>query len=76
MTLNRRISSGDLARVLAELRAQLPAEYDPYYDYWAAPYDCDCCAAAFDDEACPETFLPEDQRHTGHPPPPKLRRAG
>ncbi|GAA3956570.1 hypothetical protein [Gordonia caeni] len=76
MTLNRRISTGDLARVLAEIRAQLPPEYDPYHDYWAAPYDCDCCAAALDDVACPETFLPEDQHDAGHPPLPKLRRAG
>ncbi|GAA4754596.1 hypothetical protein [Gordonia alkaliphila] len=71
MTLNRKLSPGDVYRLLAELRAQLPPDYDPYDDYWAAPYDCDPAICALDDEDRPEeilraVFIPYPER--GAPP--------
>lgn len=60
MARNRKLSAGDLARVIAELKAQLPDGYDPYTDYWAAPYDCDCCLSALAEGVDPTDLgLPE-----------------
>lgn len=74
MTRNNRLSRGDLRRLVSELKAQLPENCDPFDDYWAAPYDCDCCATMLDREITPETLLTRDQRYAGHPPD-KRRRA-
>jgi len=57
MSLHRRLTTGDLRRMIAELRAQLPDGYDPWLDHWAAPYDCDCCADVLDEDQ-PETGWP------------------
>lgn len=74
MTINHRLSSGDLKRLLSELRAQLPPGYNPFDDYWAAPYDCDCSAAILDHENTPESLLPACERYGGYPADGRHRR--
>lgn len=76
MTLNRRLSTGDLARLRAELKAQLPPGYSPYDDFWAAPFDCDCCAEVLDHPITAEWFLSPRDRYAGHPCIRRRRRAG
>lgn len=75
MTINRRLTIGDRARVIAELRAQLPPGYDPYDDHWSAPYDCDCCGQSLDECLDAESFLPPAKRYAGHPAERRYRRA-
>jgi len=76
MTQHRKLTAGDLQRLIAEIRAQLPDGYDPYLDHWCTPFDCDCCAAALDDDAEPAVFfLPEFEYRAG-PPTEEYPRAG
>ncbi|MFZ2510506.1 MAG: hypothetical protein WAW85_05380 [Gordonia sp. (in: high G+C Gram-positive bacteria)] len=75
MTYNNRLTRGDLRRLLSELRAQLPPGYEPFDDYWAAPYDGDCFADLLDHELTPEALLARHDRYAGHPPQQRYRRA-
>lgn len=79
MTLNRRLTTGDYARMLSEIRAQLPPGYSPFDDYWTAPYDCDCNADVLDHAMCPESLMVAGERYGGHPRQPResrFRRSG
>jgi hypothetical protein len=56
MTVNHRLSSGDVRRLLSELRAQLPPGYRPFDDFWCAPYDCDGNTGFLDRGTTPESL--------------------
>lgn len=74
MALNHHFSRGDIQRVLAEIRAQLPPGYDPVDDHWAAPFDCDACTEALNHLFDPETPLVRGRRPSAGQPP--ERQAG
>lgn len=59
MAHHGRLSAGDLARLVAEITAQLPEGYDPYTDFWSVPYDCDCCTGALAEGVNPMEVMPE-----------------